>query len=183
MRFPCKHLLLTTLLILSPNAYVSGAQPNVAKVKMLDVKGQQIGEATISELSDGVLIRLALAGRPAAISPGSHALHIHEVGKCEQTFKSAGGHFNPLGKKHGYLDSQGKHLGDLPNIHVPDSGSLTVEIFASQLTFTAGKTGLLDADGSSLVIHAAVDDYRTDPAGNSGDRIACGVIEKASPQK
>jgi Cu-Zn family superoxide dismutase len=180
MRFPHEHLLLTTVLILSASGYVSGAQPNAAKVKMVDVKGQEVGEATLTELSDGVLIRLNLAGKPPLISPGSHALHIHEVGKCEQTFKSAGGHFNPLEKKHGYLDPQGKHLGDLPNIHVPDSGILTVEIFAPQITLTAGKTSLLDADGSSLVIHAAVDDYRTDPAGNSGDRIACGVIEKAS---
>jgi superoxide dismutase, Cu-Zn family len=182
MRSSYKHLLLTTLLILSPSAYVSGAQPNAAKAKMVDVKGQEIGEATLTEISDGVLIKLNIAGKPSAVSPGSHALHIHEVGKCEQTFKSAGGHFNPFGKKHGYLDPHGKHLGDLPNIHVPDSGSLTVELFGPQLTLTAGKTGLLDADGSSLVIHAAVDDYRTDPAGNSGDRIACGVIEKASPQ-
>jgi superoxide dismutase, Cu-Zn family len=152
-------------------------------VKMINTSGQQVGEATLTETPNGLLIRLALPSNPPGVSPGAHAFHIHEVGKCEPPFKSAGGHFNPLGKKHGYLNKGAGHAGDLPNIHVPEKSPMTMEFMAPELSLTRGKAALMDADGSALVIHAGEDDYRSDPAGEAGDRIACGVVEKRSKQR
>ena len=125
-------------------------------------------------------MRLALVPNPPCITPGTHAFHVHQVGKCEPPFKSAGDHFNPSTKKHGLLDKGGGHAGDLPNIYVPDRGSLMVEFVAPKFSLKRGKNSLLDSDGSALVIHAQGDDHKSDPAGESGDRIACGVSEKSS---
>jgi superoxide dismutase, Cu-Zn family len=101
------------------------------------------------------------------------------VGACDPPgFQSAGGHFNPLGWEHGFLNPRGPHAGDLPNIHVPAGGRLELEVLAPGLTLGPGPTTLFDADGSALVIHEGVDDYRTDPTGNAGDRIACAVIRR-----
>jgi len=159
------------------------AETEPVKTKIINAKQQEVGEATLMETPNGVLIRITLRQNPQGISPGTHAIHIHEVGKCEPPFKSAGGHHNPTNKKHGFLGKQGKHAGDLPNIHVPENASLTVEFLVPQLNFRTGKASLLDADGSALVIHQGVDDYRTDPAGDSGDRIACAVIEASKAKK
>jgi Cu-Zn family superoxide dismutase len=153
------------------------------KTKIINTKQQEIGEATVMETPSGVLIRITLRQNPQGISPGTHAIHIHEVGKCEPPFKSAGGHFNPSNKKHGFLANQGKHAGDLPNIHVTENAPLTVEYLVPQLSLGGGKASLRDADGSALVIHQGGDDYRTDPAGDSGDRVACAVIERSSKAK
>jgi Cu-Zn family superoxide dismutase len=153
---------------------------DTTKVKMLNAKGQEIGEATLTETPNGVLVRLTLLPNRPGVMPGTHAFHIHETGKCEPPFKSAGEHFNPLGKTHGFLNESGPHAGDFPNIHVPDNGALTVEFEVPQLSLKQGKSALRDADGSALVIHARGDDYKSDPAGEAGDRIACGVIEKSS---
>jgi Cu-Zn family superoxide dismutase len=118
------------------------------------------------------LITLELTAAP----PGTHGFHIHTVGKCEPPeFESAGGHFNPDKAKHGYLNNDGPHAGDMPNVHVPDSGKLTVEVLNPLVTLGA-ESALLDEDGSSLMLHADPDDYQTDPAGHAGGRIACGVI-------
>ena len=149
-----------------------------ANVKMVNTSGQQIGEATLTETSSGVLIRLTLLPNHPGIAPGTHAFHIHQTGKCEPPFKSAGEHFNPLGKTHGLLSESGSHAGDFPNIHVPDKEALTVEFVAPEVSLKQGKNTLRDSDGSALVIHARGDDYKSDPAGEAGDRIACGVIEK-----
>ena len=98
------------------------------------------------------------------------------VGKCEPPdFKSAGPHFNPDDTKHGLMNAEGPHAGDMPNLHVPDSGKLTVEVLNEMVTLDA-EPALLDDDGSAIVVHAVADDYQTDPAGNAGDRIACGVV-------
>jgi len=105
-------------------------------------------------------------------------IHFHETGKCEPPFESAGGHFNPGKKAHGVLDLGGSHAGDLPNVVVPAGGKLEFELFVPGLTLAAGPSSVLDADGTALVIHAKADDYRTQPAGDSGDRIACGVIPR-----
>jgi len=145
-----------------------------ARADLHNEQGKKVGTATLEETPHGVLISLDLDG----MSPGTHALHIHEVGKCEPPFKSAGGHFNPTEKKHGMLSTAGMHAGDLPNINVPESGKLKVDVFATGVTLGSGKNGLFDGDGSSLVIHAAPDDYKTDPAGEAGARVACGVIMK-----
>ncbi len=150
------------------------ARAETAHAELHNDQGKKVGTATLQETPHGVLISLDLDGVP----PGTHAFHIHEVGKCEPPFTSAGGHFNPSGKKHGMLSAAGMHAGDLPNITVPESGKLKVDVFATGVTLGSGQNGLLDADGSSLVLHAGPDDYTTDPAGNAGARLACGVVVK-----
>jgi Cu-Zn family superoxide dismutase len=163
--------------------YGIAAEPKTIKVNLINSSQQEVGTAMLRQTSDGVLIRIELPRNAAGIAPGVHAIHIHEVGRCEPPFKSAGEHFNPLQKRHGFFDKEGRHLGDLPNIHVPKNEPLTVEVLAPQLTLDSGKTGVFDLDGSALVIHRSADDYRTDPAGDSGDRIACAVITASSSAK
>ena len=147
-----------------------------AKAQLKDAGGKDVGTAELTQTPAGVLIRLSLTGLP----PGEHGFHIHAVGKCEPPFESAGPHFNPGNKHHGMLSGEG-HAGDMPNLHVPSSGELSIELINAAVTLEPGKpNALFDSDGSSLVIHAGKDDYRSDPAGNSGDRIACGVISAES---
>jgi superoxide dismutase, Cu-Zn family len=137
-----------------------------------DASGKEVGKAELTDTPGGVLIRLDLTGIP----PGDHAFHVHAVGKCDAPdFKSAGPHFNPDETKHGLMNDQGPHAGDMPNLHVPESGKLVVEVLNESVSLDAERA-LLDKDGSALVIHAKADDYQTDPAGNAGDRIACGVV-------
>ena len=101
---------------------------------------------------------------------------MHEVGRCDApAFTTAGGHFNPEGKQHGFRNSSGSHAGDLPNVSPPQSGSLTFDVLLPNASLS-GRNALLDADGAAIVVHASADDYLTDPSGNSGSRIACGVI-------
>jgi Cu-Zn family superoxide dismutase len=139
--------------------------------------GEHVGEAKLLQTPHGVLLHLHLS----ACAPGTHAFHIHTIGKCEPPdFTSAGGHFNPDGNAHGLLNTHGKHAGDLPNIHVPESGTLTLEVLVPAVALKEGKTRLLDTDGSALVVHTGPDDYRTNPAGAAGQRIACGVIADPS---
>jgi superoxide dismutase, Cu-Zn family len=143
-----------------------------ASAVLKDAQGTEVGKATLTTTPSGVLIGLDLTALPA----GDHAFHIHAVGKCEPPkFESAGPHFNPDSTKHGLMNPEGPHAGDMPNLHVPDSGKLYVEVLNPTVTLSA-ESALLDADGSAIVVHAGADDYRTDPAGNAGDRIACGVI-------
>jgi Cu-Zn family superoxide dismutase len=141
-------------------------------VSLKNTKGEGVGEATLTQTPDGVLIQVTLSNLP----PGEHGFHIHAVGKCEPSFAAAGDHFNPDDKKHGFLDPQGWHAGDLPNIHVPENGSLKIDMFAPQMALKDGRHALLDKDGATLMIHAKIDDYRTNPSGEAGERIACGVI-------
>jgi superoxide dismutase, Cu-Zn family len=145
-----------------------------AKAQLKNADGQAVGEAVLTETPHGVLISVTLTGVPA----GAHAIHIHQTGKCEPPFTTAGGHFNPGNMQHGINNPMGMHAGDLPNIQVPADGRLTVEMLDPSVTLKPGPNSLLDADGSAIVIHQAVDDYRSDPAGNAGARIACGVITK-----
>ena len=143
-----------------------------ASAVLKDASGAEVGKATLTANPSGVLVSLNLT----AVPPGEHAFHIHAVGKCEPPdFKSAGAHFNPDQTKHGYMNADGPHAGDMPNLRVPADGKLQIEILEPNATLS-GEAALLDADGAALVIHAGADDYKTDPAGNSGDRIACGVI-------
>lgn len=148
-------------------------------VPLKNSEAKEVGTAKLRQTPQGVLIHLQLSHLPA----GTHAFHIHEAGKCElPDFTSAGGHFNPSGKKHGILVEAGKHAGDLPNIYVPESGALTIEVLAPQVNMKEGDTQLFDKDGAAFVIHSGMDDYSTDPAGAAGGRIACGVIAEPAQQ-
>lgn len=142
-----------------------------ANATLRNAAGATVGTATLTEATVGLLISGTVSGLPA----GTHAIHVHAVGQCAPTFAAAGGHFNPTVRRHGFRSPDGHHAGDLPNLHVPAGGSLTFELTLAGVRL-GGTDGLLDADGASLVIHAGADDYVTDPAGASGDRIACGVI-------
>jgi superoxide dismutase, Cu-Zn family len=145
---------------------------DTASAVLRDASGKEVGAATFTVTPSGVLISLDLT----AVPHGGHGFHVHTTGKCEPPdFKSAGPHFNPDQTKHGFMTPEGPHAGDLPNLHVPADGKLQVEVLEPNVTLS-GEAPLLDADGSALVIHAGADDYKTDPAGNSGNRIACGVI-------
>ena len=147
--------------------------PRSARADLVDTKGKQIGTASLTETDHGVTIVVRVTGLP----PGPHAIHIHEAAKCEPPdFATAGGHFNPHGKKHGLKNPAGPHAGDLPNLTVGPDGTATAEMTAHGVTLTPGKKESLPGR-TSLVIHAGPDDDLTDPAGNSGARIACGVIE------
>jgi len=106
---------------------------------------------------------------------GGHGIHLHEVGKCEPPFTSAGAHFNPTNRTHGFKASGGGHLGDLPNLDLPAAGAQRFEMLVADVTLR-GRNALLDADGASIIVHTTRDDYVTDPAGNSGGRVACGII-------
>ena len=144
-----------------------------ATAAMKDVQGKQIGTATLTESDEGVRIALDVSKLPA----GAHGFHIHSVGKCEPPdFKSAGPHFNPEGKKHGMKNPDGPHAGDLPDLEVGADGTVKTTITTKQVTLGAGKNSLFPEGGTALVIHADPDDEKTDPSGNSGARIACGVV-------
>jgi Cu-Zn family superoxide dismutase len=146
-----------------------------ARAALKDAQGKDVGTATFTPARNGVKVDVQVADLP----PGKHGIHIHAVGQCEPPeFKSAGGHFNPLGKKHGLHNPEGAHAGDMPNLSVAKNGSAKATFTAKGATLGEGAGSLLGADGTALVIHADPDDEKTDPAGNSGTRIACGVIEK-----
>jgi Cu-Zn family superoxide dismutase len=134
--------------------------------------GKQVGTVSMREEGGGTVLTVSVQNMP----PGTYGMHIHAVGKCEgPKFESAGAHWNPSQKKHGRLNPQGAHDGDLENLTVgaAGSGGVTANLSAA---LTGGMTPILDQDGASLMIHAKADDYKTDPSGNSGDRIACAVL-------
>lgn len=145
-----------------------------AHAAMINAEGKSMGEVALDQTPNGVLLSASLTGLP----PGTHAFHIHGVGKCEAPFKSAGGHYNPGGKKHGIQSAEGHHAGDMPNIHVGADGALEFEVLNPHVSLGSGSDTLFDGDGSAIVIHAGADDYQSDPAGAAGPRIACGVIAK-----
>jgi Cu-Zn family superoxide dismutase len=136
-----------------------------------DPSGKQVGSITLADTYAGLLI----IGSVGDLGLGAHAIHIHAIGKCEAPFTTAGAHFNPTNRQHGYRSPTGPHLGDLPNLDLPAAGREKFEILLPNVTLK-GEHALLDADGASVVIHAERDDYTADPSGNSGGRIACGVI-------
>jgi Cu-Zn family superoxide dismutase len=144
-------------------------------VELKDAQGKVVGQAIIWDAENGVQIDLQVHD----LTPGEHGVHFHQVPKCEgPDFKSAGGHFNPEGKKHGFDNPDGHHAGDMKNFTVDAQGNAKAHLEDTDVTLKDGPHSLLGNGGSAIVIHAKADDYKTDPSGNSGDRIACGVITK-----
>lgn len=151
------------------------AVPVTATAELRNAQGQPVGNATLSEVGGGVRVIVEARRLP----PGAKGVHIHAVGKCDAPeFTTAGGHFNPTNRKHGLDNPDGPHAGDLPNITIAADGSGRLESMNERISLGGGSNSILDADGAAIVIHAAADDFKTDPTGNSGGRIACGVITK-----
>ena len=166
-------LILAALMVAGCASMQSGDNAAVADLK--NTAGQSVGVAQLTQAGNVVRIVVEARGLP----PGPHGVHVHAVGKCDPPdFNSAGGHFNPLNKQHGALNPQGSHAGDLPNLTVAPDGNGRMETTTGQLTLGSGPASVWDADGSALVVHASPDDFKTDPTGNSGGRIACGVLVK-----
>lgn len=167
-----------TLLLPFLAAACTTAEPQGgAPMPLIGANGQTVGTVRAWQTSGGVTFRIDATGLPHGI----HGIHVHAVGRCDAPeFTTAGSHWNPANRKHGTSNPQGPHAGDLPNIEVSANGALgqAVTLSNASLTGIAGAPNvLLDADGAALVIHAAADDYVTDPSGNSGARIACAVIQ------
>jgi Cu-Zn family superoxide dismutase len=150
----------------------------MAKAELHNSQGQLVGIATMTEGINGVTVVAHVQNLP----PGYHGFHIHQTGKCEAPdFKSAGEHFNPQRTEHGLADPKGPHAGDLPNLLIAPDGVGTIVTQAPMVSLKEGKNSLFHNAGTALVVHSEPDDLVTNPSGESGDRIACGVIAKAAP--
>lgn len=172
--------LLTALAVCLPALALATPRPAPpplrATAELTDAAGKPVGRIHLEQTAQGVL----LSGEVHDLPPGDRAIHFHEVGRCEAPFQSAGAHFNPHNKAHGLKSPKGRHAGDLPNLTIPEGGRLKFEVFTQDVTLRKGKTSLFDKDGSSIIIHANADDHVSAPAGNAGDRIACGVVKPAA---
>ncbi len=163
-------------LVVAAGAFAAGAgAQGMAHVDVKDAAGKSVGMAMLSAAKDGgVSIAIDFKGLP----PGEHALHFHQTAKCEAPFTSAGGHFNPGMKKHGSENPEGPHAGDMPNFTVAADGTAKTTIVNAKVTLGAGDNSVYANGGTALMIHAKGDDMKSDPAGNAGDRIACGLVVK-----
>ena len=149
---------------------VDSSTMTTASAAMRGPTGADLGSLTLTEQAGAI----AISGTLRGIAPGEHGIHLHMVGRCEPPFESAGEHWNPASRKHGLDNTEGPHNGDLPNITASNDSTVTVQLSTPPATLG----DLMDADGAALVIHAMRDDQRTDPAGGSGDRIACGAVTR-----
>ena len=151
-------------------------EAQTATATFMNAEGTEVGAVTLTQGDGSVTVTGELTG----MTPGEHGFHFHETGDCDGAakFESAGGHFNPTEHKHGMENPEGPHAGDLPNVTADDAGMVMVDLTTDMISLTEGDPAyVFDADGTALVIHAAPDDNVTDPSGNSGDRVACAVIE------
>jgi Cu-Zn family superoxide dismutase len=182
-------LLATSLALGAGSALAQDAAPAAGEdltrtMTLSNPEGKIVGYATLTE-TDGVLAIKVVNTGDSGLAPGEHGIHIHETGSCissgEKPYDSAGGHFNPAGATHGAPEDEGSHAGDLGNMTVNDNGSFTFEMTTDKVTLAEGaKHSLADEDGSALVIHEHADDLSTDPSGESGGRVACGIIFKVT---
>ena len=180
MKMPSRSLLFNIAAIGALCSACSSAQRmqnsvSAANAIIYNASGAPIGTAQIWQDKNGLVhVEIASISLPA----GTHGIHFHDVGKCEgsSAFATAGGHYNPMGMEHGLVNPKGPHAGDNPNIVIPAGGVGRVAFSSDRVSLTPGTHSLFDADGSSLVIHASADDQVTNPSGNSGARIACGVV-------
>lgn len=146
----------------------------VAIAHLTNAKGEKVGTATITEDREGVRISIEASKLP----PGQHGIHFHEVGNCSlPDFKAAGSHYGSADREHGLKNPKGPHTGDLPNVHVSEDGTLKAKIITKTVTLKKGKNSLLKPEGTAIVIHQGSDDQKSNPAGQSGGRIVCGVVE------
>ena len=151
--------------------------PSSARADIVNAQGQKVGTATVHPSGSGVRIDVEVSQLP----PGTHGIHVHTVGKCEgPAFASAGAHFNPTSKKHGKDNPEGPHAGDLLNVEVGADGTGKASLLVPDAMLGNGPNSLFHEGGTALVIHEKADDYKTDPSGNSGARIACGVIQRSA---
>lgn len=165
---------MVTAMLVATTADARPLPKPLAKASLVHSDGSPAGKVTLAKRDGHLLLLVDLTG----LKPGEHGLHFHAVGTCEgPSFTSAGSHLNPEGHQHGLLNPMGSHLGDLPNFVADAQGNARTQIDLDQLPEKL-MPQIFDADGTALVVHASTDDYKTDPSGNSGGRIACGVLRK-----
>ena len=154
----------------------SGSGTTTATATVRDSSGTSLGVVRLESVAGGV----RLTGELTGLTPGAHGIHLHTVGRCDApAVASAGDHFNPRNARHGRANTEGPHAGDMPAIAADANGRAVVDHTTALVTLGSGPGSLFDADGSAVVVHASSDDQRTDPSGNSGSRIACGVLESS----